>query len=299
MIRIIWRVSGQLFGSGIRLAPRRVKFVRDAVKHRAILATLMELSGFPSSAIAANPSFFTMFDAPYIHANWEAAHRLERLIDHLQTLSRLELEILGYDGLRVADLPFADGIYTIVVDRPYWFHREGVLAINLFKRNLRLFTIAFAFEEADGHLTCVVGGIQGRNIPNALDEYRAFTKFAHGLRPRDLLFNTLRYFAEAKGAVRLMCIADDTRHHRSVYFGPNTSRELPMNYDDIWLEKGGHRVDGGFFEVPIASPRRNPEEIPAKKRSMYRQRYAMIDDIRDQIWAAARNGKIEAGVEAD
>lgn len=295
----ILSASGGVIGRDVQSLPRRAKFVVDAVRSRQEILPLMELSGFSRLAVSDNPAFYEMFKAPYIHASWDSKYRIERLIKHLNMLSDLNLEILNHDGLVVAELPFDDRIYSIVVDRPRWFHREGVLAINIFKRNLRLFTIAFSFEETDAAMTCVVGGIQGRNISNALDEYRILTKFSHGMRPRDMLLSALRYFAQAKGAVRLICISDEFRHQRSSFFGPLTGRDLPMDYDAVWLDRGGHRIDGGFFEVPLDSGQRNPDEISPKKRAMYRQRYEMLDNIRDQIWVAAHNGRIEARREAD
>ena len=299
MIGKIWQLSGDIISTALPSLPRRIMFTISAFRHRNLIQNLSDLEGFPGLAIAENPAFLAMVQAPYIHANWDAEYRVGKLIDHLTLLSKIGPEILGDDGLTVAVINLVDDKYFIVIDRPIWFHREGTLAINIFKENIRLFTIAFSFNQSDSELTCIVGGIQGRNLPNVLDDYRKFTKSAHGLRPRDMLFAALRYFAEAKGATRLLCIADNSRHHRSRFFGRDISRHLPMDYDEVWLDRGGERIEGGFFDVPMANPLRHIDEVPAKKRAMYRKRYEMLDSIQRQIAAAASYGIIEKRIKAD
>jgi len=52
-----------------------------------------------------------------------------------------------------------------------------------------------------------------------------------------------------------------------------------MFYDDVWADRGGTRVAPTHFELPLAGSRRPLEEVAAKKRSMYRRRYEMLDAI--------------------
>ena len=52
-----------------------------------------------------------------------------------------------------------------------------------------------------------------------------------------------------------------------------------MRYNEVWEDRGGTRVAPTHFELPLAGSRRPLEEVPAKKRSMYRRRYEMLDAI--------------------
>ena len=48
-----------------------------------------------------------------------------------------------------------------------------------------------------------------------------------------------------------------------------------VDYDAIFAESGGQLKD--YWELPLEIDR-NLDNVPSKKRSMYRKRYAMLDD---------------------
>ena len=62
-----------------------------------------------------------------------------------------------------------------------------------------------------------------------------------------------------------------------LHFGKKDA--LGMDYDEVWRDRGGIRVADTHFELPIGGNRRPLDEIAAKKRSMYRRRYQMLDEI--------------------
>jgi hypothetical protein len=97
------------------------------------------------------------------------------------------------------------------------------------------------------------------------------------MRPRDFLLEALRLFALKIGVRRIYAVADDHKISRHKYFaGKDTAG---MHYDEVWLERGGSRVTPTYFKLPMAGSRRPLEEVSAKKRSMYRRRYEMLDAI--------------------
>ncbi|WP_413774718.1 DUF535 family protein [Mesorhizobium sp. AR10] len=51
----------------------------------------------------------------------------------------------------------------------------------------------------------------------------------------------------------------------------------------MWWERGAIDRRNGFFELPVEAGRRQGDEIPARKRAMYRRRYAMLDEIETQL----------------
>jgi len=51
------------------------------------------------------------------------------------------------------------------------------------------------------------------------------------------------------------------------------------SYDGAWTEHHGVAHDDGFFELPLFVPRRSHESIPTQKRSAYRKRYEMLDQL--------------------
>ncbi|MBX9625128.1 MAG: VirK/YbjX family protein, partial [Gemmataceae bacterium] len=172
----------------------------------------------------------------------------------------------------------------MVLDRPNWFTREGQLALNLFTGPTRVFTLAFALR-LEPDLTAYVGALQGRSLDGVLDTYRELTRALHDMRPRDFLVEVFRALGRAVGVRRILAVSDACRHHRSPYFR-GKSVDGSLNYDEVWRERGGRPLGDGFFELPVEAGRRAADEIPARKRSMYRKRYALLDRIEAELAVA-------------
>ena len=91
------------------------------------------------------------------------------------------------------------------------------------------------------------------------------------------MLELLRLFALKIGAQHIYAVADDHKISRHAYFGKKGT--LGLNYDDVWVERGGSRIAETHFELPLAGSRRDLNEVAAKKRSMYRRRYEMFDEL--------------------
>jgi uncharacterized protein VirK/YbjX len=72
-----------------------------------------------------------------------------------------------------------------------------------------------------------------------------------------------------------------------------------LNYDEVWRDRGGVERDDGFFELPVERQVREIEDVPSKKRQMYRQRYAMMDSIEQRLLSALPTLKPVVRPEAD
>jgi uncharacterized protein VirK/YbjX len=270
-----------------------VQRIRYLFKARSVWPLLSQLIDAPPGSalgrfVANRREVLGFIEAPFINASWDARTRLTsflRQFDHLQTMGKA----FAFDATQSIELLRLDELgpdYHVILDKPTWFQREGLLTLNIFRGNLRLISLSFSFDTLNGEQIVMIGAIQGRRIEGVLDEYRQLTKLAHGLRPRDLLIDILRIVAAHEGAVRMIAVSDACRHHRSPYFGKNTGRELPLDYDEIWRDRGGVYRGDGFFELPVERQVRDIDEIPSKKRQMYRQRYAMLDAIEARILQA-------------
>lgn len=269
--------------SGPRALACRARFLGAAVRHREATRVLLQAQRdrLLGRMLEQRPDLLRLVVAPYLCASWNPKERIKHFVHHVEVLEQLGPRF-GFDldeSLEVTRLPGIGPAYHVVIDKPGWFHREGVLALNLFRDNVRLFTVAFALTRHAAGLVAVVGGIQGRKLAWILDEYRSITKAGYGTRPRDLLLELLGMYARTIGVVELQAISDGSRHHRSPYFGPSAKGELSANYDEIWLEHGGARVDQDFFSLPIHRRRRDEAGVPAKKRGMYRRRYELLDEM--------------------
>ncbi|MFM9853592.1 MAG: DUF535 family protein [Sphingomonadaceae bacterium] len=276
----------------------RVRFIASAYRNRVAIEPL--LAADPQSllgrTLSQQPALYNMARAPYLCATWTPTERIKHFIDHIAQADQMS-PLFSFDisqEIRLLDLSVLGSGYHLLLDKPMWFNREGVVALNLFHNDVRLFTIAFAIAAEPSGLVAIIGGIQGRDLPNILDQYRALTKAAHGMRPRDLLIELFRMICRDQAIGEIRAIADSHRHHKSRYFGRDTQQALQLDYDAIWRDRGGKRLDDAFFILPTTRHERDPLDIPARKRSLYRQRYAMIEQLEASMTNAIANARSSA-----
>ena len=275
MIGWAWRASAQM-DEGWRL---RSKFVRSALRHGQAASRLQQATAHSplGKLIQEWPDTVGYLLWPYQCAAWNASERLARIEEHLAVLHKLPgLQLAPEDKLILADLESISPDVCLVIDRAKWLSREGLLTLSLFKGDFRAFTMSFSLFNWP-ELEIFIGGIQGRQGEDVLSLYRDLTKDFHGTRPRDFLLEAMRLFAISIGAKHIYAVAEAYKISRHDYFGRRGAHGL--FYDEIWQERGGVKVAGTHFELPLAGTRRDLDEIPSKKRSMYRRRYEMLDEI--------------------
>lgn len=234
---------------------------------------------------------------PYISRCWKPKLIYNVMADHYELLANKcpNLMMLDQnDKLLLADLSSISNNCTLVLDRPVWFVREGELVINVFQNDLRVASLAFTFCHMDEKLCIFIGAIQGihKGIDSAksLEIYREITKACFGLRPRSLLIEVIKCIAKSLDVVHIYAVKDKDRHHRSNYFRKDKSDSLVSNYDEIWLDHNAtHSQYQDFFELPIAVSKRELEDIPTRKRAMYRRRYDFLDNIFANVSGLIKN----------
>lgn len=223
---------------------------------------------------------------PYQCNTWDAKTRLNHIVEHYSAIEDLKFKIdFPLDGaLKLLDLTNVYKDLHIVLDQPKWFLREGQLVINLFLDRTRILSLAFSFARESGKVVAYIGAIQGRNFDWSLDLNRDLTKAMYGMRPRDFLFEQFRTLCRALGVSKIYAVSNASRHHLASYFGKNNKkRELVLNYDEIWVERGGILEGSDFYVFSMNLQKKDIEQIPAKKRSMYRQRYEFLANTEVKI----------------
>ena len=270
-----WRTSKDL-DAHFRL---RAKFVLEALRRPSLvrrLATADSTSAL-GTILAERPETAGALLWPYQCSAWTPEERFDRIADHFDALSQIAgLQLAPDEKLVLEDLSWISPGVSLLIDRPAWLAREGHLTLSIFKDEFRAFTLSFSVSRRP-EFNLFIGGIQGRNESDILALYRDLTKDFHGMRPRDLLLETFRLFAIQVGVKRIYAVDDAHKISRHAYFGKNAAPGL--FYDEIWQDRGGIRVANTHFELPLAAARRDLDEVSSKKRSMYRKRYEMLDQI--------------------
>jgi uncharacterized protein VirK/YbjX len=251
-------------------------------------------SGTALGRLTAGPGRVrTLAAQPFVCAKWSSAVRLRRMIEHCAIVDKLSHPFDIGSGQYVEFLSFElDGHQCrFMLDQPKWRECDGLLSFSLWVAIDRVFTISICLSDDEAGRTAYVGGIQGRKSDEALDQNRALTKAAHGMRPRDLAFELFRMLIPSLGVTRLKCVADANRYHmtRRAFLTIDAKDKVLLNYDEIWEDRGGVPGDDGFFVLPTAFSQRDISDVPAKKRSMYRRRYAMLDQLSTGIGIALKS----------
>jgi uncharacterized protein VirK/YbjX len=154
---------------------------------------------------------------------------------------------------------------------------EGVWSISLRDdEGRRLYSLSFSFGPGRSLLVGSVQGPRAHEVEWPETRIREMTKRADGLRPPHLLFEALRGAARAWGIERLAGI--DPLNHIKGRWNLRGNR-LRFDYCQFWQELGGVQQADGHWRLPLQATARAPEDIPARKRAMYRRRYALIGSL--------------------
>ncbi|MBR0687005.1 DUF535 family protein [Bradyrhizobium manausense] len=239
-------------------------------------------SGF-GRYLRARPEIIEIVYGRFIAANWDAATKTRTAQSHVETVAAIG-GIADVEPEAVADLielPFSPE-YRISLDQPRWLLRDGQLALSVWERDDRIFSVSFSLRTDDGIRTAFIGGIQGRRQvegeEDVLERYRRFTKNAHGARPRDFTLEVFKVFCKVVGVHRILAVSQDNHPLTGVSGG------FSLAYDEVWQERGGTYDGDGFYALPVGVSMKSEDEIPAKKRSLYKKRGAMFADIEQRLF---------------
>jgi uncharacterized protein VirK/YbjX len=64
--------------------------------------------------------------------------------------------------------------------------------------------------------------------------------------------------------------------------------KIGFDYETFWQEVGGVGFDDAWYALPIDYPHKPIEEVEQKKRSLYRKRYALLNEVRAVIEARVK-----------
>ena len=163
--------------------------------------------------------------------------------------------------------------------------KEGLLSVTLRWTPWPLYQIMFWIAKNEqGEWSMWIGAMQGPNIENAKDIIKRITKQCHAYRTKNLILYAAQAVARSLGLQHIYAVTNYG------YYANNhlrTDRKLKTSFSDFWREAGGHTTaDARFDELPLVEPRKTMEEVPTRKRAVYRKRFALLDEIDAAIAAS-------------
>ncbi|MDP8051491.1 DUF535 family protein [Pasteurella atlantica] len=197
-------------------------------------------------------------------------HNFEEMDTQIKELNCQKLVELGTIKLVQLDEEFSLNLDIYDID-PF----EGFFALSLVDSNqCHLYNASFTFLNKNQLLiTCV----QGPKGVKAQDIVRNLTKKLHGIRPMYLLVEAFRLLAQGMNK-ELMGIPLKYQVKKRCY----GSQKVYFDYNTFWQENEATLING-YWQLSSQITRRDLNEVIAKKRSMYRKRYAMFDWMEAEI----------------
>ena len=163
--------------------------------------------------------------------------------------------------------------------------KEGMLSVMMLLGDEALYQIIFWLGyDAAGEESLFIGAMQGPNMAHAREIVKEATKRAHRYRTKNLILYMTQAVARALALKHIYAVSNEG------YYANNhvrRDRKLKTDFGAFWEEAGGHVTkDARFYELPLTESRKTMEEVPTRKRAVYRRRFAFQDDVDAQIAAA-------------
>lgn len=167
--------------------------------------------------------------------------------------------------------------------------REGAMTLFIRQGQDMIYHVNFWLWQENNVPFMYIGCHQGSK--RGLGINKQLTKAFFGYRPKNLIIFLTRILADTLGVKGLYAVSNYGFYAQN-HLG-RRNRKLLVSYDDFWQECGGALTrDKRFFQLPLEEPRKDMEEVPTRKRAVYRKRFAFLDklaeDFRASLSAQAR-----------
>ena len=165
--------------------------------------------------------------------------------------------------------------------------KEGCLSVIIKYDNADLYQIVFWInKDKQGRDAMFIGAMQGPNREGAKDLVKQLTKWANGYRTKNLVLYMSQAVARTLGIEKIYAVSNYG------YYANNhvrIDRKLKTDFGEFWQQAGGRETeDSRFYELPLIEHRKTMEEVPTRKRAVYRRRFAFLDEVDAQIEDAVR-----------
>ena len=263
----------------------RGKFVLRSLLYRPQLSRVFEL--FQTEPLRALPAHYPeLLDKPmrpYRFACSTVNQRVRMVEDHYRLLLARYPELIDPlylgEGIELGRYPELG--CRLVLRHDGTFRREAELALSIVnEQGERLYSCAFSLAGSEDELALVIGSVQGPEpgVEQPQEQVRALTKAGHGLRPKSLVVMLVMALAGAMGASRVSAVRMKAHIFQARRYSKKKKACLQADYDELWQEFGALDQDANFVRLqPVV--RKPLEEVAARKRAMYRRRYAWLDEL--------------------
>lgn len=280
----------------------RLKFLlRTLLSPRATLTLLDYLAQHPQrdEILQAMPTLPCKLHRVYQAVNIGRGAALNNIIAHYDHLAShvppaINHALLSAKPLNIATLEGKEGQrFGLQFNAVSHYDKEGEASLMFTNESGEsVATVTFSLINYNDQPTLFIGAIQGPKAHVEHAEIQRATKACHGLFPKRLVMEALMLIAELTGMTQIVAVSN----HTHIYEHPRYKKRKGMvfaDYDGFWETLHGTLGQDGYFHLPRQIPHRPLEEIASKRRSEYRRRYQLLDELETQIRQAFSQGSAE------
>lgn len=236
-------------------------------------------------------AFITKLHRPYLYKHLSAEKKVEAFVDNYTFIDKVfpaSLKTKLYtDGIaEIAAFDVQNGKkYTIDLIMYSEYAKEGELSLKIKNEdNILLATLTFSFIR-DNAYEVFIGGIQGLKKEMDHTLIKEATKNLYGVFPKKILVESLYMFLDAlEIKMEKVCVGNKQHPFNTLRY--KTNIKISADYDSFWESLEAERLNSGLWKLPQQITRKELDEIPSKKRSLYRKRYTMLNEIEEKIYVA-------------
>jgi hypothetical protein len=286
------RTAGIVYPSpGLRRLKDKAKYVGRGLLTPGLTCEWFTLLARPEMGFAthAQPRIYSKLQRPYLHKDLPPAARLAALREHyrfaLGKLSPAALEKIystRETRLLVAEIPEL-GAFSIRLIHRQIYEKEGELTLSLFddRVNRPMFALSFTiYNTSPERREMFIGGLQGAKRHNDGELIVAVTRGMNGLRPKALLLFAAQQIAAHWEVKIIRAVSDAQNIFRDIRL---SHKKVMASYDAFWTDSDGKIDADGLFTLPPRFEPRPIAEVKPNKRSLYKKRYAMLEDFTAQL----------------
>ncbi len=152
---------------------------------------------------------------------------------------------------------------------------EGLWLLGLYMGDTRVYLFTFGIG-LDNKL--LIGSIQGTNDTKDSQLIKKTTKIMHSLRPQQLMIWLALALAENWKLDGVEAVGNNNHARMNWRKQLRRKKLFQADYNAIWQAYNGILLENGNWQIPPMKLK-TIKEVASKKRSMYRKRYAMLDEI--------------------
>jgi len=225
---------------------------------------------------------------PYLSSSMNNRSRLQALIYHYNFLASHSDKITHafYNNVPylLASLTVKnEELINVFIHAKDKYSREGELSLFIYDKNdVDLATLTFSIIEYQGKSTLFIAGLQGSNNIEAKTAIQQATKACYGLFPKRLIVECASILTNFFKLEQIVAVGNKTHVYNNWRY-KSRFKQLHSDYNDFWQTIDGQENNQGLYILPNNIARKAIEDIASKKRSEYRNRYVVLDNLAQHI----------------